>query len=162
MRSGTLDAPAARAFAVAAGVATAELGTVAPRVAALRAALVEAVLEAVPDAIPRGDPDPAGRLPGIPQPSHVLGAMGVPAPDARGALRFSLGATSTAADVEAVAAAIGPVVERARRAGLTGTFAPPIAPRPHGDSLDGLDQREQVAGSPRSRPGTTSSASTSR
>ena len=100
----------------------------------------------------RGDPDPAGRLPGnahftfpgcegdsllylldargvecstgsacqagVPQPSHVLLAMGVPPDDARGALRFSLGWSSTDADVRAVADAIGPVVERARRAGL--------------------------------------------
>ncbi|MEU6404506.1 cysteine desulfurase family protein [Streptomyces sp. NPDC046985] len=56
---------------------------------------------------------------GVAQPSHVLLATGV-APDlARGTLRFSLGHTSTQADVEAVAKAIGPVVERARAAGLT-------------------------------------------
>ena len=42
-----------------------------------------------------------------------------PIPDlARGTLRFSLGHTSTEADVEAVAKVIGPVVERARAAGL--------------------------------------------
>jgi cysteine desulfurase len=55
---------------------------------------------------------------GVPQPSHVLLAMGVDARRARGALRFSLGRTSTMRDVEAVAEAIGPVVERARSAGL--------------------------------------------
>ena len=55
---------------------------------------------------------------GVPQPSHVLRAMGLDDATARGALRFSLGRTSTAADVDAVAAAIGPVVERARTAGL--------------------------------------------
>jgi len=55
---------------------------------------------------------------GVPQPSHVLSAMGVPARTARGALRFTLGHTSTAADVTALAEAIGPVVERARGAGL--------------------------------------------
>jgi glycogen debranching enzyme len=38
---------------------------------------------------------------------------------ARGTLRFSLGHTSTAADVAALAQAIGPVVERARSAGLS-------------------------------------------
>ena len=59
---------------------------------------------------------------GVPQPSHVLLAMGVPETVARGALRFSLGRTSTAADVAAVTTAIGPVVERARRAGV-GAFA---------------------------------------
>jgi len=54
---------------------------------------------------------------GVPQPSHVLLAMGVPEDLARGSLRFSFGHTSTAADVDAVVEAIGPVVERARRAG---------------------------------------------
>jgi hypothetical protein len=56
---------------------------------------------------------------GVPQPSHVLTAMGVPGDEARGALRFSLGWTSTQSDVHAVVQAIGPVVERARLAGLT-------------------------------------------
>ncbi|NEA66741.1 cysteine desulfurase family protein [Streptomyces sp. SID12488] len=56
---------------------------------------------------------------GVAQPSHVLLATGV-APDlARGTLRFSFGHTSTQADVEAVTKAIGPVVERARAAGLS-------------------------------------------
>lgn len=54
---------------------------------------------------------------GVSRPSHVLLGMGVPEEQARGALRFSFGSTSTAADVDAVLAAIGPVVERARRAG---------------------------------------------
>ncbi|MGZ4638701.1 MAG: cysteine desulfurase family protein [Actinomycetes bacterium] len=60
---------------------------------------------------------------GVPQPSHVLLAMGVPEDLARGSLRFSFGHTSTAADVDAVVAAIGPVVERARRAGQNGVRA---------------------------------------
>jgi cysteine desulfurase len=55
---------------------------------------------------------------GVPQPSHVLKAMGVPENEARGALRFSLGWNSSYTDVTAVAAEIGPVVARARRAGL--------------------------------------------
>jgi cysteine desulfurase len=55
---------------------------------------------------------------GVPEPSHVLLAMGVDPLLARGSLRFSLGHTSTEADVDAVAEAIGPVVERARTAGL--------------------------------------------
>lgn len=54
---------------------------------------------------------------GVAQPSHVLLAMGADEATARASLRFSLGHTSTSADVEAVAVAIGPVVERARRAG---------------------------------------------
>jgi cysteine desulfurase len=56
---------------------------------------------------------------GIAQPSHVLLAMGADPATARASLRFSLGHTSTEADVQALAEAIGPVVERARRAGLT-------------------------------------------
>ncbi|XRQ16697.1 cysteine desulfurase family protein [Actinomadura welshii] len=55
---------------------------------------------------------------GVSQPSHVLMAMGTGAERARGSLRFSLGHTSTEADVKALADAIGPVVARARRAGL--------------------------------------------
>jgi cysteine desulfurase len=55
---------------------------------------------------------------GIAQPSHVLIAMDAGVERARGSLRFSLGHTSTEADVESVIEAIGPVVERARRAGL--------------------------------------------
>ena len=56
---------------------------------------------------------------GVAQPSHVLLAVGTDPDLARGTLRFSLGHTSTEADVEAVAKAIGPAVERARAAGLT-------------------------------------------
>jgi cysteine desulfurase len=56
----------------------------------------------------------------VAQPSHVLLAMGVPPATARGSLRFSLGHTSTQEDVDALVAAIGPVVERARNAGLAG------------------------------------------
>ena len=51
---------------------------------------------------------------GVPQPSHVLLAMGCDEEAARHSLRFSLGHTSTQADVDALVEAIGPVVERAR------------------------------------------------
>ena len=54
---------------------------------------------------------------GVARPSHVLLAMGADEERARGSLRFSLGHTSEAADVAALAEALGPVVERARRAG---------------------------------------------
>jgi cysteine desulfurase len=57
---------------------------------------------------------------GVAQPSHVLLAMGVEPAAARGSLRFSLGHTSTADDVAALAEAIGPAVERARNAGIAG------------------------------------------
>jgi cysteine desulfurase len=53
---------------------------------------------------------------GVPQPSHVLLAMGCDVEQARHSLRFSFGHTSTAADVDAVVEAIVPVVERARAA----------------------------------------------
>jgi cysteine desulfurase len=56
---------------------------------------------------------------GVAQPSHVLTAMGASDETARGSLRFSLGHTSTPDDVAAAVDAIGPAVERARRAGLT-------------------------------------------
>jgi len=56
---------------------------------------------------------------GLAQPSHVLLAMGAGKAMARGSLRFSLGHSSTEADVDAVVEAIAPAVERARKAGLT-------------------------------------------
>jgi cysteine desulfurase len=154
-RSGTLDAPAVRAFAVAAELAVERREATVARVSALRDDAIDAVLAAVPDAVLRGDPDPSGRLPGnahftfpgcegdsllylldargvecstgsacqagVPQPSHVLLAMGVEADAARGALRFSFGHASQGPDVDALAAAIGPVVARARRAALATT-----------------------------------------
>jgi cysteine desulfurase len=54
---------------------------------------------------------------GVARPSHVLLAMGADPVTARSSLRFSLGHNSNAADVAAAVAAIGPAVERARRAG---------------------------------------------
>ncbi len=51
---------------------------------------------------------------GVPQPSHVLLAMGCDEEQARHSLRFSFGHTSTPSDVDAVVDAIVPVVERAR------------------------------------------------
>ena len=150
IRSGTLDAPAIRAFAVAA-VASAERRVFeAKRIAALRDDLIRQVLHAVPDAILNGPPPGPDRLPGnahfsfpgcegdallllldarniacstgsactagVAEPSHVLLAMGADEDRARGSLRFSLGHTSTQADVDALGAAIGESVTRARRA----------------------------------------------
>jgi len=60
---------------------------------------------------------------GVAQPSHVLLAMGASEATARGSLRFSFGHTSTEADVAAAIEAIGPAVERARRAGLTSVIS---------------------------------------
>ena len=53
---------------------------------------------------------------GVPQPSHVLLAMGYTEAQARGALRLTLGHTSTQDDVDAALAALPAVIERARRA----------------------------------------------
>jgi cysteine desulfurase len=55
---------------------------------------------------------------GIPEPSHVLLAMGRSEQEARGALRFTLGRTSTDADVDALLAALPGAYEQASRAGL--------------------------------------------
>ncbi|QNE17682.1 cysteine desulfurase [Kribbella qitaiheensis] len=55
---------------------------------------------------------------GVAEPSHVLLAMGYDDQRARGSLRFTLGHTSTRADIDAVLDNIGPVVERAKSAGL--------------------------------------------
>lgn len=57
---------------------------------------------------------------GVNRASHVLLAMGVSEHDTRGAVRFTLGRTSTDADVDAVLAVIGDVVVRARLAGMAG------------------------------------------
>ena len=56
---------------------------------------------------------------GVPQASHVLLAMGQSEEEARSSLRFSLGHTTTEAEVDRLVEAIGPCVERARAAGLS-------------------------------------------
>ena len=150
VRSGTLDVPAIRAFAVAVQVARERGAFEAKRIASLRDDLIAQILTAVPDAVLNGAPPGPGRLPGnehfsfpgcegdallmlldakgiacstgsactagVAQPSHVLLAMGADEARARGSLRFSLGHTSEQADVDALGAVIGEVVERARRA----------------------------------------------
>jgi cysteine desulfurase len=64
VRSGTLDAPAIRAFAVAATVMAERRDEEAARLAKLRDELVAQVLAAVPDAILNGPPPGPDRLPG--------------------------------------------------------------------------------------------------
>jgi cysteine desulfurase len=150
IRSGTLDTPAIRAFAVAAEAAAAQRAEETKRIAALRDDLVRRVLDAVPGAVLNGAPPGPGRLPGnanisfpgcegdallmlldakgiacstgsactagVAEPSHVLLAMGADDSRARGSLRFTLGHTSTQAEVDALVAAIPGAVDRARRA----------------------------------------------
>ena len=57
---------------------------------------------------------------GVTEPSHVLLALGRTEAEARSALRFSLGHSSTPADVEALGRALPEVVARARAAGGVG------------------------------------------
>ncbi len=52
---------------------------------------------------------------GVPQPSHVLLAMGYTEDQARSGLRFSLGWTTTDADLDALAATLPAAVNQARR-----------------------------------------------
>ena len=54
---------------------------------------------------------------GVPEPSHVLLAMGLDPELARSSLRMTLGHTSTSRDVEALVAALPAALDRARRAG---------------------------------------------
>jgi cysteine desulfurase len=54
---------------------------------------------------------------GVPQPSHVLLAMGVDPLPAKGSLRISLGRTTTESDIARLVDAMPAVVARARRAG---------------------------------------------
>jgi cysteine desulfurase len=150
IRSGTLDAPAIRAFAVAAVASARRRAAEARRIGALRDDLIRQVLLAVPDAVLNGPPPGPDRLPGnahfsfpgcegdallllldargiacstgsactagVAEPSHVLLAMGADIGRARSSLRLSLGHTTTQADVDALGAAIGDAVTRARRA----------------------------------------------
>jgi cysteine desulfurase len=64
IRSGTLDTPAIRAFAVAAAICARERAQEAIRLSALRDDLVRQVLGAVPEAVLNGAPPGPGRLPG--------------------------------------------------------------------------------------------------
>jgi cysteine sulfinate desulfinase/cysteine desulfurase-like protein len=180
VRSGTLDAAAIRAFAVAVERATAGRDERAARLGLLRDGLIEQVLAVVPDAILNGPAPGALRLPGnahfsfpgcegdallmlldakgiacstgsactagVAQPSHVLLAMGADRARARGSLRFSLGRSSTAADVDALGAVIGEVVERARRAGRQAAQAAGQANSGNGASANGQADGQAAVG----------------
>ncbi|WP_035768550.1 cysteine desulfurase family protein [Arthrobacter castelli] len=57
---------------------------------------------------------------GVPRPSHVLLAMGLDEDTARGVQRFSLGHSSSEADVDALLAALPEAYTRAKQAGMAG------------------------------------------
>lgn len=143
VRSGTQDAPGAAAFGVAAAAPHADVRHLRDRlVDGVRAAVPSAVLMGDPvDRLPNnahftfpgceGDSllfllDAAGVAvstgsacqAGVPEASHVLLAMGLGEDDARGALRITLGHTSTEQDVDAFLRALPVAVERAGAAGL--------------------------------------------
>ena len=56
---------------------------------------------------------------GVPQPSHVLQARGVPEQLLLGSLRLTLGHTTTAADVDTALSVLPAAVARAQGAGVT-------------------------------------------
>jgi cysteine desulfurase len=58
--------------------------------------------------------------------SHVLSAMGYPEEEARGALRISLGRTTTSEEIETAISIIPPIL-RAHRSGAVTLAADPLA-----------------------------------
>ena len=142
MRSGTQDAPAAIAFGVAAQHPAASLRPLRDRlIAGVRAAVPSAVLRG--DPVDRVDNNVHFTFPGcqgdsllflldaagvsvstgsacqagIPEASHVLLGMGLDDAEALGALRITVGHTTTEADVDAFLSALPAAHERALRAG---------------------------------------------
>lgn len=144
VRSGTQDVPAAIAFGVAARLPVSALTTLRDRlISGVQTVVPTAILRGDPTnrldnnahfTFPgcEGDSllfllDAAGVSvstgsacqAGIPEASHVLLGMGLTEADARGALRFTLGHTSTAEDVDALIAALPAAHDRAVKAGLS-------------------------------------------
>lgn len=150
MRSGTMDAAGAKAFALAASLAVDELETENQRLALLADKLVAGVRSVAPDAV-----FSRGHAPGLPgtahftfpgcsadsmiflldaagvsvsagsactagvnRPSHVLLAMGRTEDEATGALRLTLGYTTTESDVDRFLNAFPAVHAAAKKAGL--------------------------------------------
>jgi cysteine desulfurase len=148
-RSGTQDAAGAAAFGVAAGLPHPDLSGLRDRlIHGIRDLGLGATLRGDPvDRLPgnahvtfagcEGDSllyllDVAGFAvstgsacqAGVPEASHVLLAMGVSEPDARGALRFTLGPDTTADEIDALLAALPAAVDAARAAGLAAGTRP--------------------------------------
>lgn len=144
VRSGTQDAPSAIAFGVAARHPAPSLRALRDRViAGVRAAVPSAVLRG--DPVARVDNNAHFTFPGcqgdsllflldaagvsvstgsacqagIPEASHVLLGMGLSESEALGALRITVGHTTTEADVDAFLAALPAAHAGATRAGLS-------------------------------------------
>jgi len=142
-RSGTQDSAGAVAFGVAASLPLFDSTTLRDRlIAGVQRAVPTAILRGDPlERLPNnahftfpgceGDSllfllDAAGFSvstgsacqAGVPEASHVLLAMGLSEPDARGALRITVGHETTEAEVDAFLAALPAAVERARSAGM--------------------------------------------
>ena len=145
VRSGTQDVPAAISFGVAAQHPVPTLAPLRDRlIAGVRTTVPSAVLRGDPEPAGRLDNNAHFTFPGcegdsllflldsagvsvstgsacragIPEASHVLLGMGLGEADARGALRITVGHTTTEADVDAFLLALPDAVTRARRAGL--------------------------------------------
>jgi cysteine desulfurase len=145
VRSGTQDVPAAISFGVAAQHPVSSFAPLRDRlIAGVRAAVPSAVLRGDPDPAARLDNNAHFTFPGcegdsllflldtagvsvstgsacragIPESSHVLLGMGLSETDARGALRITVGHSTTEADVDAFLQALPQAVARASRAGL--------------------------------------------
>ena len=143
LRSGTQDAPAAIAFGVAARHPQPSLRALRDRViSGVQTLVPSAILRG--DAVDRLDNNAHFTFPGcqgdsllflldgagisvstgsacqagVSEPSHVLLSMGLSADDARGALRITVGHTTTEADVDTFLAALPDAVARAQKAGF--------------------------------------------
>ncbi|MEX0715085.1 MAG: cysteine desulfurase family protein [Planctomycetaceae bacterium] len=144
LRSGTLPVPLIVGFGVACRIARECLEEESRRLSALRDLLWEALRTKLPDLRMNGDParrlpgnlnvsvpgvDGDALLAGLteiavssgsacssahPEPSHVLAAMGVPDELRRASLRFGLGRSNTAAEIDRAAEVVGEVVARMR------------------------------------------------
>ncbi len=142
LRSGTLNVPGIVGFGHAAELARAELASEAPRTAALRDRLLERLREKTDGLSVNGALD--ARLPGnlnvsfagidgeallvglddiavssgaacaAAEPSHVLVALGLSKDRALASLRFGIGRTTTAGEVDYAAAKVADVVARLR------------------------------------------------
>ena len=150
MRSGTMDAAGAEAFALASALAVAELESETSRLSQLHQKLTSQIQQIAPDAVlSRGDApglpgtvhftfpgcsadsmifllDAAGVsvsagsacTAGVNRPSHVLMAMGRSEDEATGALRITLGYTTTERDIDNFLSAFPGVHAAAKKAGL--------------------------------------------